>query len=250
MSRYPRYAIYYAPAPDHRLHEFGSRVIGYNAFDGRDAPLLDGIEDAVEDWHELTRDPRRYGFHATLKAPFHLARGQTEAGLRAACTEFAGMARRIPTIVPQVGSIDGFVAVIPAAPVEQLAALARDCVADFDHFRAPLTDDDRKRRNASALTPRQRDYLERWGYPYVMDEFRFHMTLTGRLGGDRREAVIDILSRRFSSLDLPELAIDRVVLFRQDDVTSRFSMVEQYPISAAAAPANLLQVEAAVDDPL
>lgn len=233
MARYPRYAIYYAPAADHPLHRFGSGVIGYDACRGREVPLLDGLK-AVEGWRELTEDARRYGFHATLKPPFALARGQSEAGLRAACSEFATMTRRIPVIAPVVGSLDGFIAVIPVQPVEQLTALARDCVADFDHFRAPLTDDDRRRRNPSALTSRQRDYLERWGYPYVMEEFRFHMTLTGRLAGERRDAVIDMLRKRFSSLGLATLAIDRIVLFRQDDALTHFVVVEDYPISAAA----------------
>lgn len=248
MARCPRYAIYYAPAADHRLHDFGSRVLGYDACSGGDVPVLDGLDNTIEGWHDLTRDARKYGFHATLKAPFSLARGQTEAGLRAACTEFAAKARQIPVIVPVIGSIDGFIAVIPAAPVAPLATLARDCVADFDHLRAPLTEDDRNRRNPSALTPRQRDYLDRWGYPYVMDEFRFHMTLTTRLSGERGTAVLDILRERFSRLDLTALTIDRIVLFRQHDAAGRFAIVDQFPMSAAAASDALAPADETADD--
>ena len=242
---FPRYAIYYAPAPDHPLHGFGSRVIGYDASSGSEPALLDGLEDAGIDWHQLTQHARKYGFHATLKPPFALASSQTEAGLQTACIEFAAMTRRIPVIVPVVGLIDGFIAVIPEADVERLGALARDCVADFDHFRAPLTEHDRNRRNPSALSPRQRDYLERWGYPYVMEEFRFHMTLTGRLSGDRREAALAQLRKHFAELDLQSLRIDRIVLFRQDDAASRFTVVDQYLLSAAAEPIDPARSEAA-----
>ena len=159
----------------------------------QDLPFPDGVAQSVPDWRELTRDPRKYGFHATLKAPMALAIGKTEAGLLAACETFAGTPRAIPVIRPVVDAISGFIAVVPAEPSAELERLAADCVREFDSFRAPLTPEDRARRNPSALTPRQCDYLDRWGYPYVMEEFRFHMTLTGRLDAERREPVLTML---------------------------------------------------------
>src|SRR5207245_1192733 len=101
----------------------------------------------------------------------------------------------IPLIRPVVDSISGFIAVIPAEPVAELQQLAADCARDFDSFRAPLGAEDRARRRPEKLTERQRDYLDRWGYPYVMEEFRFHMTLTGRLDAERRGLVAQIASR-------------------------------------------------------
>ena len=78
------------------------------------------------------------------------------------------------------------------------------------------------------LTPRQRDHLDRWGYPYVMQDFRFHMTLTGRLPPERHEPVLTMLKDRFSALGLKTLAIDRIALFRQDDAGSRFRIAGAY----------------------
>jgi putative phosphonate metabolism protein len=236
MTRYPRYAIYYAPAPDDRLHQFGSQLLGYDALSGDELPFPAVLPQTIADWRETTQDPRKYGFHATLKAPFALAPGETEIQLCAACEEFAAMARRIPVIAPMIGSIEGFIAVIPSTPSTELAMLARDCVADFDHFRAPLTEDDRTRRNPSALTAAQRQNLERWGYPYVMDEFRFHMTLTGRLPQPDRALVLDALRERFAALELATLAIDRIAVFRQDDAASRFAIIGQFALRAAAPP--------------
>jgi putative phosphonate metabolism protein len=231
MSNYPRYAIYYAPAPGSHLDRFGAQLLGYDAFAGDDLPFPEEVARAAPEWHDLTADPRKYGFHATLKAPFSLVTGKTEAELFAACNNFAATPRTVPVIKPVVGSISGFIAVIPAQPPRDLIRLAADCVTEFDPFRAPLTEADRARRKPSQLTPTQRDHLDRWGYPYVMDDFRFHMTLTGRLGSERRESVLAMLQARFAALDLAELAIDRIAVFRQESATSRFRIVGEWELS-------------------
>jgi putative phosphonate metabolism protein len=231
MANHPRYAIYYAPAPGSDLDRFGAQLLGYDAFSGDDLPFADGILQAAPDWHDLTSDPRKYGFHATLKAPMSLADGKTETELLAACEAFASRSRAIPVIRPVVGSISGFIAVIPAQPPPELLQLAADCVSEFDAFRTPLSDQDRARRNPSQLTPRQRAHLECWGYPYVMDDFRFHMTLTGRLASERREKIMAMLRERFARLRLEHLAIDQIALFRQQDPGSRFRIIGQWKLS-------------------
>jgi putative phosphonate metabolism protein len=225
---YPRYAIYYTPEPGSDLDRFGAELLGYDATSGEDPAFPDGILQLAPDWRELTCDPRKYGFHATLKAPHALVPGKTEAELLAACEAFARTPQPIPVITPVVGSISGFIAVVPAKPSAELERLAGDCVEEFDSFRAPLTAEDRARRNPSMLTPRQREHLDRWGYPYVMQDFRFHMTLTGRLPPERHGPVLTMLKDRFSALGLKTLAIDRIALCRQDDADSRFRIVGTY----------------------
>jgi len=227
MANHPRYAIYHAPSPDSALHRFGSTLLGYDAASGDDIPFPNGV---TPDWREVTEDPRKYGFHATLKAPITLAEGKREGDLIEACAAFAGRARRIPVIEPVVDAISGFIAVIPAQRSDDLQQLAADCVTEFDAFRAPLTPQDRARRKPEKLSARQCDYLDRWGYPYVMEEFRFHMTLTGRLGDDRRGPIVAWLRERFATPGLTTLAIDRLALFRQDHTTSRFRIIASWPL--------------------
>jgi putative phosphonate metabolism protein len=231
MTGFPRYAIYYAPAQGSALDRFGSEHLGYDAFGGNDLPFPAGITEAVPDWQGLSADPRKYGFHATLKAPFALVRGRDEAGLMAACEAFAGKARPIPVITPVVRTISGFIAVVPEATSAELTRLAADCVTGFDAFRAPLTAEDRARRKPDALTAAQVAHLDRWGYPYVMEEFRFHMTLTGRVPAERRGQMVDMLRARFATLDLRHLAIDRIAVFRQDDSASRFRVLAQFGLT-------------------
>jgi putative phosphonate metabolism protein len=225
MGIYPRYAIYYAPVPGSALDRFGADVLGYDAYSGEDLPFPGDVSSAWPDWRDLTQDPRKYGFHATLKAPMALASDRTEAELAAACESFAATARPIPSIEPVVDSISGFIAVMPAKPSADLLQFAADATREFDSFRAPLTPRDRERRNAARLTPRQCEYLDRWGYPYVMEDFRFHMTLTGRLDRERRDPVMAMLRDRFSAIGLKTLAIDRIALFRQDAADSRFRII-------------------------
>ena len=232
MAPFPRYAIYYAPAQGSFLDQFGAEMLGYDAWIGAALPFPADVIEQVPDWRELTQDPRKYGFHATLKAPMSL-NGRKESELHGACADFARQPRPIPRITPVVNSISGFIAVIPAGPSAELEQFAADCVRAFDPFRAPLTAEDRARRNPARLTPRQVEYLDRWGYPYVMDEFRFHMTLTGRLDETRREEVLAMLRERFARLKLTELAIDRIALFKQADAKARFEIIGDWQLRAA-----------------
>jgi putative phosphonate metabolism protein len=231
MTGFPRYAIYFAADADSALSRFGAALLGYDAHTGNELPFPDEALRTASDWRDVTSDPRKYGYHATLKAPMALAPGRTETELTAACATFAGQARPIPLIRPVVDSISGFIAVIPAEPVVELQQLAADCVRDFDEFRAALSAEDRARRKPEKLSERQRDYLDRWGYPYVMEEFRFHMTLTGRLDAEWRGPILEMLRARFAALRLDTLAIDRIALFRQDDGKTRFRIIGEWALA-------------------
>lgn len=163
-----RYALYFAP-------ETGS-------FADIAARWLGRAGDPVHpDLWPLTASARRYGFHATLKAPFRLAEGQDVDALVAAMADFAATQAPVALDGLQLANLDGFLALVPMGDTTALDAFAARVVQGFEPFRAPLTAADIARRNPDRLSPRQRALLDTWGYPYVMDEFRFHMTLTERL---------------------------------------------------------------------
>ena len=230
MSSFPRYAIYYLPAPGSALDRFGATLLGYDVFTGTEPAFPAEMLRAVPDWAEVTADPRKYGFHATLKAPIALAAGQSEAELLWACATFAETPRAIPTIAPVVRSIGSFIALVPSQPSDELMQLATDCVRSFDSFRAPLTPEDRARRKPARLTPRQVEYLDHWGYPYVFEEFRFHMTLTGSVDLARHDELLGLLRAQFDALALETLAVDRIAVCRQDSATQRFHSIGQFQL--------------------
>jgi putative phosphonate metabolism protein len=232
MMTASRYAIYFVPDPDTALYRFGSAVLGYDCFTGAQIPPLDALPVDTGTWSELTCEPRRYGFHATLKAPFRLAAGRTEAELISQFIEFSRTIAMAPTIQPAICLLRHFVAITPANVCPGLSGLAASCVKHFDDFRAPLTGADRSQRLAAHLTPRQIGHIGRWGYPYVFDDFRFHMTLTGALAADCQQTMLAYLQRRLvcSHGDGP-IAIDRLALLRQDNAGARFVVLAHRAIS-------------------
>jgi hypothetical protein len=210
-----RYAIFYAPAPDSDLWRFGSSVIGYDAATGHDVAQFIPAGFDADAWNALTEAPRHYGFHATLKAPFRLAAGETETTLTTALTRFAASCVPFDAVLG-VASIDAFAALTPGVPSAELVALERDIVETFDRFRAPLNEIEMAKRLAAPLTPRQRAHLARLGYPYVLEEFRFHMTLTGPIPETLQPTVLAALQAEFAKQAQPRSRIDRIALFRED----------------------------------
>jgi hypothetical protein len=160
-----------------------------------------------------------------LKAPFALAPGRSETELLKSFADFAAPAT--PKIPLVVSSISSFIAVIPAGRSAELSDLAQNCVEAFDGFRAPLTAHDRARRRPDRLSPRQLGYLDCWGYPYVADEFRFHMTLTGSLPRERHEAIVPLLRQLFAPVTAMPRPIDRIALFYQADAAARFRIIAE-----------------------
>jgi len=227
-----RYCIYFVPAADTMLYRFGAAVLGYDCFTGADFPTLDALPVDTYTWRKLTHEPRRYGFHATLKAPFRLAVGRTEAELIGAFEEFARTIDVAPTIEPSVRLLQRFVAIVPVIAPPGLGRLAASCVAHFDGFRAPQTDAERIRRLAGHLTARQIEHVERWGYPYVFEDFRFHMTLTGALSVDCQKPLLQYLQGELARRhgDGP-ISIDRLALLRQDNPGARFVALKHSAIA-------------------
>ncbi len=176
-----RYALYFAPAPGSAWATAGACWLGRDAETGADLlqPQVDGVS-AVQ-LARLTTAARRYGFHATLKAPFALAEGYTEDHLAAMATAFAAI-QQTPLIEDlQVHAMGAFLALRPAQRSPAIDALAQHCVEYFDILRAPASAAELAKRRMTGLSARQDALLMRWGYPYAEEEFRFHMTLTDAL---------------------------------------------------------------------
>jgi putative phosphonate metabolism protein len=178
----------------------------------------------------ITVDARRYGFHATLKAPFRLAEGRAAAELEAAVARYAA-GRRVAGIPRlSLARLGGFFALMPGAEAAELQNLADEVVTGLDCFRAPATEAEIARRNPAALTPRQRELLAAWGYPYVLDEFRFHMTLTDRIPEVRRPEVERTLGSWFAPLLGATLRIDALAVCTEAAPGAPFTLHAVHPL--------------------
>jgi putative phosphonate metabolism protein len=231
MPETRRYAFYFVPTADSDLYRFGASVIGYDCHTGVEVPYFAQASEWPRPWADVARDPRQYGFHATLKAPFRLAPPFDEQQLFEALGAFASTPREIPIIDLVVRSMGSFVAFMPSRRSDALQRLAADCVETFDRFRAPLAVADRSRRIAAGLTDAQIKNLDRWGYPYVFDEFRFHMTLTGSLKGPDLGAVLALLEGAWLERGCAQpTVIESVTILRQDAAGTPFRTMSTWAL--------------------
>jgi hypothetical protein len=223
----PRYAVYFVPAPSSELYRFGAAALRYDCYTGAGvAPLFDAAISPA-DWTELTREPQTYGFHATLKAPFRLRPEYQESDLLDSFRTFASTTHHLPTIMPSIKVLESFIAIVPLEANPELDALAAACVQAFDQFRTPMTAEERARRVGPSLSLRRTQNIDRWGYPYVFEDFRFHMTLTGRIQPDRRAAILSLLQEQFSKRHGDHLiAVDGIALLRQDHPDAHFRVID------------------------
>lgn len=230
MAETRRYALYVVPRPECALARFGATWLGWDIETGSDVspPETAGLPSAVH--AVVTREPRHYGFHGTLKAPFRLLEGWTEGDLLAAAATFAE--HRVPLTVPapSLESLASFLALQPSASSAELDALASDCVVWFERFRAPLTAAELSRRRRGALSSAQDELLVRWGYPFVFGEFRFHMTLTGSLDVSLRARVSAALAPRLAELLDAPFDISDLVLCVEPEPQERFRVLRRFPL--------------------
>jgi putative phosphonate metabolism protein len=227
MERYSRYAIYVMPKG--RLYDSASAWLGWDGRRGL-ARAHPDIADLPASVAHLTAQPRRYGFHGTIKPPFRLAEGTTLAGLQNACAELAHGLNRVDVGKLVVRPLGGFVAIVPEQPCAPLDALAAKVVEMLDSFRAPPSSVELARRRQSGLTESQDRLLQRWGYPYVMEEFRFHMTLSGKLDGPDAEGLADRLGNHFAAVLAEPFVIDSLALVGEAE-DGRFHLIADYALA-------------------
>lgn len=228
MEQFHRYAVYYAPDRG-PFARFAAEWLGWCPLSGIEKPHPDvaGLPRPVE---EITRMPRKYGFHGTIKPPFRLADGSSPEALQ---DDLSSLARRLAPVRMEglaLKRLGGFVALVPEGDTSALAHLAGEVVEALDRHRAPAPASEIQRRRAAGLTPRQDELLMRWGYPYVMDEFRFHLTLTGKLTPDEAARTMAALDPHLTPLLPRPFALRDLCLFGEDE-TGRFQLIQRYALT-------------------
>jgi len=224
MSNYYRYAVYYTPRPDEPLAEFGRRWLGF------DVETRAPAADAWKLPSGIIRTPARYGFHATLKAPFRLRQTQTEDALFAAVEALA--ASRPPVslgqLVPEV--LGSFMTLQQAMPNPEVDDLAFACVRDLDPFRRPFSDEEQDKILDKGVSRRQKGNVFTWGYPYVGRDYIFHITLTSILAPhELDEWKTKVIGLGAQYLAAPA-AIRDLAIFAQKDEDSPFHCLTRFPL--------------------
>lgn len=230
-----RYAIYFTPRQDEPLARIAANWLGRDPFGGATRPVeaVGDLSAAEVAFH--TASARRYGFHATLKAPFRLAPNETEASLRAALDHFAEATPPVVVARLAVGQIDGFFALVPETPFAPLNSFAGEVVRAFDRFRAPLTEAEIERRSPDSLKPDEFRNLCQWGYPYVFDTFRFHMTLSGRVGPQESQRLRAAIDGLFADVLQHPVSVDALTLFVETEPGAPFMVLSHHALGRRPA---------------
>jgi hypothetical protein len=219
---YTRFAIYYLPCGE--LATFGASWLGWDVTRGTKVDRFD-----IPRLSDVTKRPCKYGFHATLKPPFALRAGATPDDLVTAVSDLASRLRkgRCSGLRPQ--ALGRFLALVPSGDAVEISCIAAACVTELDAFRAPLSEADLARRRASHLSPQQDAYLVRWGYPYVLDAFRFHMTLTDRVPKTDLDHWLSAVSQHLPPLPTPFDLSDLALVGERKD--GFFELVQRFNLS-------------------
>ncbi|CUK13069.1 putative phosphonate metabolism protein [Ruegeria denitrificans] len=224
---FTRYAIYFAPPIRAEWAKFATSWLGWDMEAGVPLahPMIDGVDVAA-----VTEVPRKYGLHATMKPPFRLQDGQSVEALSAACARLAATQASVTLDGLQIARLGRFLALCPRGDETALNALAAACVRDLDRFRAPATQAELQRRRTHGLNARQEANLAQWGYPHVMDSFRFHITLSGRLDKETLETVESVLKSQLIPLLPAPIQISNLALVGEVE-DGRFHLIHRYALS-------------------
>lgn len=222
-----RYAIFYTPTVEDPLSRVAASWLGTDIFGGDPMPWSPSAAMSEDERRHLIEAPSRYGFHATLKAPFTLTEGMNEAALIDAFDRLAEAAAPIYLGPLDVTRLDGFYALRPRTQSHGLNEFAFRVVKWFEPFRSLPTAEELARRRKVGLTPRQDALLIHWGYPFVGDEFRFHMTLTGQVEEGARARVGRYLEQAFGPLAEDNTLLDTIALAVEPVPDAPFTVIRQ-----------------------
>ncbi|MDO9414913.1 DUF1045 domain-containing protein [Pararhizobium sp.] len=230
-----RYAICFTPPVHDPLSIAAAAWLGRNVYSGDPVEPPVACNLAKQDLAYHTAMPRRYGFHAGLKVAFGINPETNETALLKALMRFSGTVAPFQIPALEIARLGDFYGLVPSAPSEAMNFLAASVVHEFDRFRSPLSDAEIERRDPDGLTAPQFANLHRWGHPYVMDEFRFHMTLTGPVGPKDAPRIEKALRETFdAALDKP-VSVSNLALFVEEERGSPFRVHSLHPLGKVAA---------------
>ncbi|MFT7391743.1 MAG: hypothetical protein ACI9ZH_001975 [Paracoccaceae bacterium] len=229
IDGYARYALYWAPEADSALARFGANWLGWDAEAGRESapPELPGLPMPAA---EITATPRRYGFHATLKPPFAPAPGVSAAALWDAARALAAATPAFDAPALALTGANGFASLRLSAQSADMAALGGALVRGLDGFRAAPAQAELARRRSAPLPAAAEANLTRWGYPWVMGLFQFHLTLSGALAPAPLTATLAALAPAVAPFCAAPLAVREVCLFGDPGGGAPFRLIGRAPL--------------------
>lgn len=225
-----RFAIFYAPDRSSSLWRKSAEWLGWDAAAQTFLKQPDFKKIPSAEFVEATKSPRRYGFHATLKPPMRLAAGVNLDRLQAVARALSAKLAAAPIGRLEVKLIDGFLALVPQKQKKPLTQLAADCVDYFEPMRAPLEVEERLVRMSAGLNDAQIQMLDQYGYPYVKDQFRMHLSLTGRLEPSQQQVFASAAEKWFGPTLEEDYALNAISVYHEPEAGKPFVRLADFAL--------------------
>jgi hypothetical protein len=234
-----RFSVYHVLEPDDPLYCLGSRILGRCLYRSMAVP---------PPWPLSSKRHRvkaaKYGFHATLVAPFKT--NEPTDKLIETLHHLAGRLRSAELGPLELSLLEqGFPALVPADSTPEVFNLEKELVIGLCPFRLPPEPPELARREP--LSSRQRVLAQKWGYPYVLEEFRYHLTLGDRVpeainnpesADFLRDSFMDQLALLLPDELLFSRSIKKICLCRQPDRESFFEIITEFFLQPAPKAAE------------
>ena len=237
MKKYSRYAIYYAPPKESSLEEFGRYWFGWDPLNAKlinnkqRINYLNGF--GIKNLKNIDKNvliAKKYGFHGTLIPPFKLNKNYSTNTLFKKTEEIAKKLKKFKFYKFKLKKINNFYAFVQNKKNNNINKLSNRLVRELFKFRSPLTKKEIDRRNPSKLSKLQLNILYKWGYPYLMSEFNFHMTLASEVTGNKLYLELKKIERN-KEIILNEINnFDKIYIFGENQ-KGMFENLENFSLS-------------------
>ena len=227
---FSRYAIYYVPPESDQFTRFAASWFGWDVYKSINVKYPE-LSDLNYDIKEITSTPSKYGLHATLKAPFSLVPDKTIDELRLSLSILSSSIQKFEISSICVKNIAGFIAIVPTSQNERINYLAKKCVEDLDCFRKAEPLEIINKRRSVGLSIRKEHNLFKWGYPYVLNDFQFHFTMTSKLTPKVSKNVFSVLSLELKTVLNAPLLISKICLCGESNSHKKFEVIEEFSLA-------------------
>ncbi len=228
-----RFAVYFVPPPQSPLAAAANRWFGDHP--GAAAADTQKRRLAPQRYRCILAGPRHYGFHATIQPPFHPAKGVSQELISSALEHLC--CRHQPFLLPPlvITFMHTFFCLRPAATTPELSALAAETVQTLLVLRQPPDEAEKEKRRAANLSSRQEKILQKWGYPYLMEEYRFHLSLTGKIDDEGEiPALLQDLKEIFAAAAQEQMHFAELCLCVEEN-GAPLRLLRRFPLGQAGA---------------
>ena len=226
-KNYKRYAIYYVPSENSELDLFGKCWLGWDPYKGVETTKSDLSKlPSFKKFSSLVLTPKQYGFHGTIKAPFRLKNEYTYNDLENKVREISKQIHSFYFDQLIIKKLGNFIGLIPTNNLK-INAVSNKFVEELDYLRDELSESEIKKRKPHKLTSNQKQMLFKWGYPYVFNEFKFHLTLTSKLNVVEIDEVFRSLQNILKQVNLNKISFNNICIFGQKN-DEKFYFVKRF----------------------